>query len=176
MSIAGLSPDALAERLAPYVSRDNEMTVRDRVPFLMASPNVLRALGLATADGTAPITVQAGGKTVTASLDVSQPAGELRSMRDPSAPVPLWERHPDKAFWYDYDPAAKLLYVGYNEVTDTPQQTGRSTGSATKSWPRGARPTRSRCSAPTWPRIRSRGMRSTAWARRCSRPGSCRTA
>ena len=38
VSIAGLSPDALAERLAPYVSRDNEMTIRDRVPFLMGSP------------------------------------------------------------------------------------------------------------------------------------------
>jgi tetratricopeptide (TPR) repeat protein len=53
-------------------------------------------------------------------------AGVLRSMRDAAAPVPLWERHPEKAFWYDYDPAAKLLYVGYNEVTDTPQQTARA--------------------------------------------------
>jgi hypothetical protein len=126
VSIAGLNPDALAQRLTPYVSHDNEMTVRDRVPFLMASPNVLRALGLAGADGAAPIVVQSGGNAVTASLDLSQPAGELRSMREPSAPVPLWERHPDKAFWYDYDPAAKLLYVGYNEVTDTPQQSARA--------------------------------------------------
>jgi hypothetical protein len=126
VSIAGLTPEALAERLAPYVSRDNEMTIRDRVPFLMASPNVLRALGLAGADGAAPIAVDLGGKTVTATLDLTKPAGELRSMRDPAAPVPLWERNPDKAFWYDYDSATKLLYIGYNEVTDTPQQTARA--------------------------------------------------
>ncbi len=125
VSIAGLSPEALAERLTPYVSRDNEMTVRDRLPFLMASPNVLRALGLAGADGAAPIVVQATGTPVTASLDTSRPPGELRSMRDPSAPVPLWERNRDKAFWYDYDASSKLLYVGYNAVTDTPQQTAR---------------------------------------------------
>jgi len=126
VSIAGLSADALAERLAPYVSRDNEMTIRDRVPSLMASPNVLRALALAGADGAVPIVVQLGGNSVTAVLDLTKPAGELRSMRDPSAPVPLWERNLDKAFWYDYDPASKLLYVGYNEVTDTPAQTARA--------------------------------------------------
>ncbi len=126
VSIAGLTPEALAGRLTPYVSRDNEMTVRDRLPYLMVSPNVLRALGLTGPDGAAPIVVQAGGNTVTATLDLAKPAGELRSMRDASAPVPLWERNLDKAFWYDYDAASKLLYVGYNEVADTPQQSVRA--------------------------------------------------
>ncbi|HEV3087389.1 MAG TPA: hypothetical protein VGX96_09220 [Candidatus Elarobacter sp.] len=126
VSIAGLAPDALAERLAPYVSHDNAMTVLDRVPFFMASPNVMRALDLAGADGAVPIVVSAGGKTVSATLDTSGPAGELRSMRDPGAPVPLWERHPERAFWYDYDAATQLLYIGYNQVTDTPEQTARA--------------------------------------------------
>jgi hypothetical protein len=126
VSVAGLAPDALAERLAPYVSHDNAMTVLDRVPYFMASPNVMRALDLAGADGAVPIVVNAGGKTVSAVLDTSRPAGELRAMRDPAAPVPLWERHPERAFWYDYDPASQLLYVGYNQVTDTPEQTARA--------------------------------------------------
>jgi len=126
VSIAGLAPEVLAARLAPYVSRDNAMTVLDRVPLFMGSPNVLRALGLAGADGAVPIAVQLGGKTVIASLDTSAPTGELRSMRDPAVPAPLWERHPERAFWYDYDAQTKLLYVGYNQVTDTPQQTAHA--------------------------------------------------
>ncbi len=123
VSIAGLPPETLAERLAPYVSHDNAMTVRDRVAYFMESPNVLRALGLAGADGAVPIVVQVGQRTLTASLDTARPAGELRPMRDPGAPVPLWERDPRKPFWYEYDPAAKLLYVAYNQVTNTPEKT-----------------------------------------------------
>jgi hypothetical protein len=123
VSIAGLPVETLAERLAPYVSHDNAMTVRARVAYFMESPNVLRALGLTGPDGTAPIVVQAGEKTVTASLDTARPAGELRPMRDPGVPVPLWERDADKPFWYEYDAATKVLYVAYNQVTNTPEKT-----------------------------------------------------
>jgi len=113
-----------ASTIAPH---DNAMTIKARVQYSLTFPEVLNGLGVIGDPSHVPITVTKDGKEITASIepesfdyyrdrhDFALPAGWVDAC-DPSAPVPLWQRHPDDLYWFDYDPKEKLLYVQYNAV------------------------------------------------------------
>ena len=42
----------------------------------------------------------------------------LVTMRDPGAPVPLYLRHPDIPYWYEWLPESRTLYVQSNVISD----------------------------------------------------------
>ncbi len=121
-SIAGMAPDALFGLVSPYVSRDNDMTLLDRAPGLMESPQVAHALGLTTAGDALPLVVTKERKRIAATLHAVAVPGEpsLVDMRDPRAPQPLWARRLDEPYWFDYDVPSRTLFVAYNEVRSLP--------------------------------------------------------
>lgn len=67
-AIGGVPTEAALERLALYVSADNEWSRRERLPLLLGMAEPLTALGLAAADGTLTLELE-GVATTTATVE-----------------------------------------------------------------------------------------------------------
>ena len=114
--IGDTSIDEAYARVKPYIGRDNEMGAKFWSAYLLASPEMLHALGLSPSPDSARFQLEKNGKRWTVWL----PAGGLTPMtpadtdlswwrrvgwvdaRDKSAtPDPLWlSKRPDSTFWW----------------------------------------------------------------------------
>ncbi len=125
--IGRLTADEALAAVAPLVSNENSVWVRRWSPTLLARPEILRALGIADADGRVAVTIERGGRETTVELGFSalpRPSGAgglitgegWRTVRPNRAP--LWLRHPEAPFWFDYLADSRTLYVQYNQIAD----------------------------------------------------------
>lgn len=126
-------------RITPLISRDNDIWIRVMAPLLLASPEVLHALGLSEEPASAVLTfelngrtrevrVHADGETFTLSHGLGSggvPSG-WEDAREPSTTgtPALWRRYPGRAYWYEYLPAERVLYIQYDMVNDAPEGPG----------------------------------------------------
>ena len=127
----GKTPAEQAFKMVSEVtSRDNEMTLKQRVPSLMTIPEVLHALGLIDNMEKASFVVEENGKQTTIGL---APAGKLPSMHDKDprqvwvkmndgarSPVPLWQKATQDNYWFEYLEDSRTIYVQYNQVANKP--------------------------------------------------------
>ncbi|HEY7543309.1 MAG TPA: tetratricopeptide repeat protein [Blastocatellia bacterium] len=111
--------------------RDNEMTLKVRVPDLMMIPEVLHALGIIDDMEKATLVVEKNGRQMAVDL---KPAGRIQTRghgdenaepydatwadaRDgATAPTPLWLKSPRDAYWFEYTEDRRTIYVQYNQV------------------------------------------------------------
>ena len=116
------------EELAP---RDNDMTVRSRTPLFLVTPAVLHGLGLIADTAQVPITVEKDGREVRATVKSEPAPPENRHgwVPDPSwvqvsgRNLPLWLRHPDDNYWYEYLPESHTLYIQWNTIQNKKDET-----------------------------------------------------
>lgn len=139
LAIGGVEIAEAIRRITPLISRDNEIWIRVMAPLLLASPEVLHAVGLADEPASAVLSFEIGGRTREALVHAEEeaftlshglgtggvPAGWIDA-RDSSTTgrSALWRRHPGRAYWHEYLPAERVLYIQYNVVNDAPEGPG----------------------------------------------------
>jgi hypothetical protein len=128
----GRAPVDEAVRLAgTALSSENEWWIRAWAPFYLMIPEMLDGLGIADDMERLRLVVERHGRVDTV---VVRPAGPLHATGhggglpiDQSgwtdlgaqAAAPLWRRHPDRVFWFEYLPEARTVYVAYRAVAFT---------------------------------------------------------
>jgi hypothetical protein len=108
----GLRPvDEAVTRVRSLFAADNPSGVREEVPPLLLSPEVLHAVGLSDTPRRATYTfAPAAGPAVTVTLSVDdriRPTG-------PDRRPPLRQHHPDQPFWFDLLAEGRVLYLKYD--------------------------------------------------------------
>jgi tetratricopeptide (TPR) repeat protein len=103
------------------VTRDNEMTINNRLPGILTLPEALYGLGLIEDMENARFVLEKGGERIT--LDLKPvPFGRRENWVDArdnaTAPTPLWLKDPANNYWFEYLVDSKTVYVQYNAVND----------------------------------------------------------
>lgn len=122
--------DEATKRLAPYMWRDNEMGIKSAVPWYLASPRILHAVGLSASKDSAKFTFLKDGREFevelkpTATLDqLNRPPLEWLDFRDSTKAVPVWLKEPRNNFRYEMLPESKTFYIQFNAVQDKSDET-----------------------------------------------------
>jgi hypothetical protein len=114
------------------VDRDNEGRRRWLAVDLLATLEVLQAIGATKSADSVDFTVANGGRETTATVTAGEhalpsergwpmkPEGWIDAREHASHPVPLWAQHPDKHYWHAFLASTNTLYVQYNQVEDEP--------------------------------------------------------
>ncbi|MEP6893072.1 MAG: hypothetical protein ABI927_04755 [Gaiellaceae bacterium] len=127
VKIGKLSPPEAIAAVTPITQRDNEMTLKDVVPNLLVIPEVLFVLGVCDrSDGCTFVVEQPGGRRSTVELHRlgfgARPTWVRANEKSP-VPLPLYLRHRDKNFWFEYLSDSQTLYVQYNAAADSAEET-----------------------------------------------------
>jgi tetratricopeptide (TPR) repeat protein len=130
--IGDLTVEEAITALDPIIVRDNEQQVTFKITALLRSTAVLQGLGIIDDLAGATLTICADGTREQITL-AAEP-GESRLYRYPpdwtelpdtvpGNPRPLHLRHRDLPYWFEYLPAADLVYFQYNAVRNHPAET-----------------------------------------------------
>jgi hypothetical protein len=136
VAIDGMPVDDVIRRVTPYAHASNAMTVRWVLPFLLR-PETLHAAGVTREPLAATMRFTlADGKRVERRIVPAErtalagfnpfrpgPAANWADARPASAPVPLYLRHPDRAYWFEVDDATHTLYIQDNLVENEADET-----------------------------------------------------
>jgi hypothetical protein len=138
VTIGGTAAQAAWDRVWTIAAGDNDQSRRADAALLLAIPELLRALRVASGKPAAPVEIvveKPDGNRVTHSVTPVQSLDGLEwaDVRRMSAKVPLYLRHanrnpffwfmPEKALWFEHFPDQKALYVHYGAVADGPDET-----------------------------------------------------
>lgn len=139
VAIGGVEIAEAIGRITPLISRDNDIWIRTMSPLFLASPEVLHAVGLSDQPTSAVLTVERNGRIRDVRIGAEEeafslshglgagavPAGWNDARESSATGTPaLWRRHPGRAYWYEYLPAERVLYIQYNMVNDAPEGPG----------------------------------------------------
>ena len=123
VKIGDLDPETIVQRLAPYVTRDNEIQSRAMGVYFITTPEFLREIGAVRDVDRETLTLQgANGETKVVSVP-SQAGGDLiRSLVPPESPnaPPLYLTRLDEAYWFVELPEAKAVYFQFHHVMNAP--------------------------------------------------------
>lgn len=131
VSLDGHSADEVLRATSELAPRDNAMTVRTRVPLFLCTPAMLHGLGLIVDTEQVSVVVEKDGKRMRATV-ASEPAPpESRHGWVPQPSwiqvagdhLPLWLRHPDENYWYEYLPDSRTLYIQWNAIQNNKDET-----------------------------------------------------
>ena len=124
VAIDGVSAEEVYARITTIISHENDAWVKSRAPIAMSRAEALRALGVVASTDTATFTFESSrGFTFDLVLHPISRADALKSIlaADVTTPsVPLYRRHGELNYWYDWNPATGLLYIKYNRCSDDP--------------------------------------------------------
>lgn len=133
LKIGGKPVDQVIEKIAPYISSDNEMGVKSMVPRYLVSPEVLYALGITSSATSAMFEIEKNSKISSTELAIdersprsiaSRPASDWIDAADGSPnPKPLTIKNMAERYWFEHLPDKKLLYVQLNEVQNGANKT-----------------------------------------------------
>jgi hypothetical protein len=120
------TPEEVLRALDPVVRQDNSMGLLWMGPVYMQRPLVLNGLGLIPDGKSLPLTVRdARGKEreVRLAADADDPGPmHFPAPADAKGPVPLYLRHPERPYWFEYLRDEKVVYCQYNQVFDEGQK------------------------------------------------------
>ncbi|HYN88579.1 MAG TPA: hypothetical protein VER55_08610 [Ardenticatenaceae bacterium] len=123
LAIGDHSTELAIAALDPLIGRDNEMSARERMPFVLRKPSILHALGLIPDPHAIPLTVRNTDGTV---RTVRIAAGRDQV---PDPPPDNWQSVPKSGpgalplylkdagcYWFEYLPDEKIVYFQYRSV------------------------------------------------------------
>ena len=120
--------------LDPLISRDNDIWIKQRAPYMMRHLPLLRGLGLVSDDKQVRLTLRdAAGRerAVTVAADATQPniwntlpnpATWVNYPQTLNAPVPLYLKNMGAPYWFEYLPDSKTVYFQFNSVRNDQQE------------------------------------------------------
>ncbi|MBM3727005.1 MAG: hypothetical protein FJW40_16480 [Acidobacteria bacterium] len=104
--------EEVIEKVRPFVSHENEWWFRSQVASYLASPEILRAVGVEKTRGWITINgefpIPSGPGTVWGAPINAQPK------------FPLWARSLSVYYWFTYLPASRAIYFKYNVCAEMP--------------------------------------------------------
>ena len=119
--IGNVSAEDAAAAVGQVVSYDNEMMIKDVLPHRLVIPEILHALGLVDqVDAAEFVVVDSRGKEHALSLSPVTADADIAwvDVRSDKTPAPLWLRDPANAYWHEYLPESRTMYLQYNAVTN----------------------------------------------------------
>ncbi len=131
--VGGHDTAAVIDAVGGILSRDNDQQVRFSAPGWLRLTPVLHALGLIEDPGEATLTVTLPGGSAREVAVTAEPA-LLGRMMPPypdgwidlpdtlAVPRPLYLRHRELPYWFEYLPAEDLVYFQFNSVRDHAQE------------------------------------------------------
>jgi tetratricopeptide (TPR) repeat protein len=134
-AIGGRTVEEAVTALEPLIARDNDQQVTSAIPRFLRHTAVLHGLGLTRDLGQVTLRVRfPDGTSGEAAVDAVP--GQFRWDRHPtgwtrltdtvaerlSAAPPLHLRHRELPYWFEYLPAADLVYFQFNAVADHPAE------------------------------------------------------
>jgi hypothetical protein len=123
LSMGGKEPIQLLSELAPYVSHENDVWLRQQSPQLLRTAAALRHLDLLNADGKVSMTLQKGqAPPFTIQMKPGDPNPPQRLLLTDTlhVPTPLF-RSQSKAYWYQYLEDSQTFYIQYNQCANDPK-------------------------------------------------------
>jgi hypothetical protein len=119
--------EEVAAALSPYINRDNEIGVVQRIQDFIRHTTALKALGLIPEGEKASLKLDKAGKVFTALViaDTSLPRVDHKSAYPSnwisyhntlSNPVPLYLKNPRTNYWFEPLPASRAVYMQFNSV------------------------------------------------------------
>jgi tetratricopeptide (TPR) repeat protein len=120
--------------LEQVIAADNQFGKMEGAPYYLISPEVLLALGILDAPDDLPFVLEMDGRQWAPEIEATDDwPGWMRGFVGDTAwaeandaavePTPLWRRHVEKTFWFEYLPDEKILYVQENQVRHAPHET-----------------------------------------------------
>lgn len=121
------SADDAFDAVAQISSVDNTRGLLASVPRYLVISQILHALGVIESVASVPLTVEnRAGEQFTVYLE-PEPYGEgpehVLARDDATAPLPLWLKGQNDAFWFEFLEDEKLVYFKYNAVRDKSDET-----------------------------------------------------
>jgi hypothetical protein len=129
------SSTSVLAALSPYIARDNEYWLAAVEPYRLRNIPFLHALGLTTSADHVSLSVKMlDGRTDDVAVPVTMDYPEIWNILPspakwinlyealPSTP-PLYLTKTNDNYWFQYDPAKKLVYFQYNKVLDKSDET-----------------------------------------------------
>jgi hypothetical protein len=119
--------DDAVSSIANIVPRDNDFSLRERVPWRLVTPEILLGLGLIENMDRVPIELERNGRRWSIEVvPLAVAPGECQGLLQPvpsdwvdahgAGELPLWLRNPCSAYWFQYLDESRTLYVQVNEV------------------------------------------------------------
>lgn len=123
LQIGSLTPEQLLDRVAPYISHENDTWLREQSPAYFRNVEILKQVGAIDQDGRIKLTLaKPGGKPFTLVTGPAGPGMDQVSMVDAlRLPPVLYRKQPNSYYWYEYLPGTRALYVQYNKCANDPK-------------------------------------------------------
>lgn len=123
LQIGSMTPEQLLDRVAPYISHENDTWLREQSPAYFRNVEILKHVGAIDQDGRIKLTLaKPGGKPFTLVTGPAGPGMDQVSMVDAlHVPPALFRKQPNSYYWYEYLPDARALYVQYNKCANDPK-------------------------------------------------------
>src|SRR5581483_2396895 len=122
LRIGNLTPEQLLAAVAPYIAHENDTWLREQSPAFFQTVKVLKLTRAMGDDNRLELTlVKPGGEPF--KLVVTPQAGEqqVSIFKALDIPVPLYRKHLDRYYWYEYLSDAHILYIQYNQCANDPK-------------------------------------------------------
>ena len=122
LSLGEVDVEEAFSRVASTTPHDNDMTLKNWVPYNMVSPEFLHAQDITTdRDRARFVFADRNGRELILDLAPLPPEDPLDWI-DASASVkqPLYLQHPKDNYWHQYLEDSQILFVQYNRVQDAP--------------------------------------------------------
>lgn len=117
--------DAALARINELAWGDNHNAQSKKVEtvFLLTNPRVLQGLKIAESSENVEITVEINGQQKTVELKTKKDIFEYEKIakradaaEGSANPLPLYRKHPQNNYWFEYVKESKILYVQFNSV------------------------------------------------------------
>lgn len=123
LSVNGKDPAQALEAVAPYVSHDNDQTIKNLAPLYMLIPELLAAVGVIDRPAAPAFEIEtAAGDVVLINPPVLD-SGDWSAWAEhpvllPPRPALVPEQQTDASIWWMHVPDSGAIYVQYNFVTN----------------------------------------------------------
>jgi tetratricopeptide (TPR) repeat protein len=136
LRVGDYSAEQAQSMIERVVAADNSQGEVDGGPRYLISPEVMQQVGIIKNLNDPPYVLEKDGHTWTPTMKplagpwpgwtrgfVATGAGWIDAKDESDAPTPLWLRHVDRTFWFEYVADNKMLYVQQNMVRNDPAET-----------------------------------------------------
>ena len=123
VAIDGVPVSEAYDRVVPLIARDNVFEYLRSAPMYLVVPEILHAVGVAGDPAKAVFTLDGPDGVydleVGAGVNLAQ-ATWTTAVDSAGAATPLFFRHQDSYYWYEYLKDERALYLKYNKCRDQP--------------------------------------------------------
>ncbi len=121
VEIEGVPIEEIQARLAPYISRDNDMDLPRQTPLMIRIAPVLHAIGMAPQPDEATFTLEDSAGIRTTQRFRGIPLDDfLPWYRDDEAPAsaPLYRQKKEESYWHQTLPEEQAVYFQFNRFVE----------------------------------------------------------